>query len=160
MAALVVLVNAALEVLRKGEGLLCDAGYLVAAVSSFEKAKAIIDSVSPSVLVTDIRLGAFNGLHLAIHSRFEHPRLPIIVTYDRADPLFELDARSCGAALVTAPLDSPEFLSRVQSSVRESQSSDPSGLVLANSYSSSSTFFEIARSRGAGTGLRRSRGRA
>ena len=117
MAALVMLVNADLEVLRHSAGLLCEAGYLVAAVSSFEKARALLDSISPSLLVTDIRLGAFNGLHLAIHSRFEHPNLPVMVTYARADPVFEAEANDCGAAFVVAPLDSPEFLSRVHASI-------------------------------------------
>lgn len=119
MAALVMLVNADHEVLRHAEGVLCEAGYLVAAVSSFEKARALLDSISPNLLVADIRLGAFNGLHLAIHSKFEHPNLPVIVTYARADPVFEAEANDCGAAFVVAPLDSPEFLSRVQASIEE-----------------------------------------
>jgi CheY-like chemotaxis protein len=50
--------------LATNEALLSDAGHLVAAVSSFQRATSLLYSVSPDLLIASIRLGAFTGLHL------------------------------------------------------------------------------------------------
>jgi len=107
MRALVVLVNADYRALQHTEDLLSEAGHLVAALSSFVEAKKVLDSVVPDLLVTDIRLEAFNGLHLASCSRHEHPEIPIIITHVNPDPIFEAQASQYGARFVVAPLSNP-----------------------------------------------------
>ena len=49
------------------------AGYQVAAASNFEEAKQFLATETPDVLITDLRLGSYNGLHLVLRSRTDHP---------------------------------------------------------------------------------------
>jgi FixJ family two-component response regulator len=116
MRALVILVNSDRRALRRTETLLSNAGHLVAALSSFVEARKVLEAVVPDLLVADIRLGEFNGLHLAMHSHFEHPDIPVIITHVQADLIFEAQAKEYGARFVAAPLENPEaFLSCVES---------------------------------------------
>ena len=81
MPALILLVDADRTILKKTEMLLSAQGHLVIAVSSFQEAKGLLNSVSPDLLIADVRLDAFNGLHLAARSRLDHPGLPVIITH-------------------------------------------------------------------------------
>jgi DNA-binding response OmpR family regulator len=117
MSALVILVNADPRVLRRLEAQLSENGYLVTAIDSFVEAKELLDSVTPDLLVADIRLERFNGLQLAIRSHFEHPDVPVIVTHVEEDPVAEAEAKRYGVSFVAAPLGNPKFLSSVRSLV-------------------------------------------
>ena len=75
VSALIIVVNADPRNLRLTEAMLSEAGHLVAAVSSFVEAKHLMDSVTPDLLVADVRLEVFNGLQLAIRSRFYPDRI-------------------------------------------------------------------------------------
>jgi len=120
MRALVILVNADRRALRHTEALLSEAGHLVATIWSFAEAKKVLDSVIPDLLVADVRLGAFNGLHLAIRSRHEHPDIPVIITNEHADAITEAQALQYGAQFVAAPLENPAlFLRCVESALAE-----------------------------------------
>ena len=112
MRALVILVNADRRALRHTEALLSDAGHLVAPMWSFVEAKKVLDSVIPDLLVADTRLEAFNGLHLAIRSRHEHPDVPVIITHAHGDPVVEAQAEQYGAQFVAAPLENPAYFLR------------------------------------------------
>ena len=125
MAALVILVNADLNVLWRADALLSEDGHLVAAVSSLDEAKKLLDSVTPDVLVADIRLDAYNGLQLAIRSRLDHPNLPVIITNALPDAIFEAEAKRHGAMFVAAPLDNPDFLRIVRMAVAQSRRTQP-----------------------------------
>jgi DNA-binding response OmpR family regulator len=115
MSALVILVNADSRVLRHLEALLTEDGYLVAAVDSFLEARELLDSVTPDLLIADIRLERFNGLQLAIRSHFDHPGLPVIVTHVKEDTVAEAEAKRYGVSFVAAPFDNPNFLPCVRS---------------------------------------------
>ena len=117
MSALVILVNADPRVLRRLEAQLSENGYLVTAIDSFVEAKELLDSVTPDLLIADIRLERFNGLQLAIRSHFEHPDVPVIVTHVEEDPVAEAEAKRYGVSFVAAPLENPKFLSSVRSLV-------------------------------------------
>jgi len=117
MSALVVLVNADPRALRHLEALLSDGGYLVAALESYQGAKEMLDSVTPDLLIADIRLERFNGLQLAIRSHFEHPDIPVIVTHHEGDPVAEAEATRYGVSFIAAPLENPAFLPGVRSLV-------------------------------------------
>ena len=120
MRALVILVNADRRALQQTEALLSEAGHLVAVFSSFVDAKKMLDAVIPDLLVADIRLEAFNGLHLASCSHHEHPDIPVIITHDHADPIFEAQAGEYGARFVVAPLRNPaHFLRSVDAALIE-----------------------------------------
>jgi DNA-binding NtrC family response regulator len=117
VASLVVLVHTHPDVLLRAEALLCDAGYAVVSASSFHAARKALDCVEPDLLIADVRLDDFNGLHLAILSRLEHPGTPIIITHVCPDSMLENEARRCDAAFVVNPLANPDFLPSVRSAL-------------------------------------------
>ena len=117
MSALVILVHADPRVLRHTEALLSGEGLLVAALSSFGQAKQLLDSVMPDLLIADLHLGPYNGLHIAIRNHLEHPEVPVIITSKREDRLVELEAARYGAAFVVAPLENPDFLTVVRDAI-------------------------------------------
>ena len=121
MSALIVLVNRDPRTLRHLEGQLSECGYLVAAVTTFLHARTLLESATPDLLVVDLRLEAYNGLHLAIRTRINDPDIPVIVTHAGPDPVAEADARRHGAAFVTAPLDNPAFLPEVEAALARRQ---------------------------------------
>ena len=86
-------------------------------MSSFQEAKSHLYTVSPDLLIADVRLDAFNGLHLAARSRLDYPSLPVIITHAWTDPVLEHEAQRQGAAFVVNPLENPDFLSGVQSAL-------------------------------------------
>ena len=118
MSALVILVNADPRALRHMEAELSEEGYLVAALDSYLEAKELLDSVTPDLLIADIRLERFNGLQLAIRSHFEHPDIPVIVTHHQEDPVAEAEATRYGVSFIASPLENPAFLETVRSLVR------------------------------------------
>ncbi len=111
--------------MRRTEALLSDAGHLVAAVSSFERATSLLYSVSPDLLIASIRLGAFTGLHLTTLSRQQNPQLPIILTHASHDVVLERQAANQGAILVVDHLENPAFLHAVQSALDEHRRAQP-----------------------------------
>ena len=67
------------------ESALVEAGHRVAWVSTFEEATRQLSLDYPDLLVTSVRLGAFNGMHLIFRFRAEHPDVPAIVIDALAD---------------------------------------------------------------------------
>lgn len=120
MAALILLVHADVPTLRRLESLLSK-DYLVTTASSFQDAQQLLQAVSPDLLIADIRLESFNGLHLAVRSRFDHPSRPIIITHAFHDPVLESEARRQGALFVVNPLDDAEFVQRVHSTLERNR---------------------------------------
>jgi DNA-binding response OmpR family regulator len=115
--SLILLVDADRAVLKRTEALLAAEEHLVIAVSSFQEAKSHLYTVSPDLLIADVRLDAFNGLHLAARARIDYPNLPVIITHAWADAVLEREAQRQGAAFVVNPLENPDFLSSVQSAL-------------------------------------------
>jgi DNA-binding NtrC family response regulator len=117
MPDLICLVNADPVTLRRTAVLLSDAGFSVAALSSFEDAKEELRSLIPALLVADVRLGAFNGLHLAMRSRVSRPGLPVVITHTWPDPVLEMEANRQNVAFVVSPLKNPGFLRSVRAAI-------------------------------------------
>jgi DNA-binding NtrC family response regulator len=77
-------------------------GYDVIATDSVQEGKTLLEKGHPDLLITDIRLGAFNGLQLiAMSSR----PIPTIVTTGFPDPVLEAEARQSGAEFLLKPID-------------------------------------------------------
>jgi len=114
---LIVLVNADRRILKDTRAILSKAGYRVEAISSYPEARNLLDSIIPDLLVVDVRLGEFNGLQLAISSRFDHPSLPVFVTHLGPDPVFEAEAKQQGVGFLTVPPEDPEFLRRIRAAL-------------------------------------------
>ena len=72
-------------------------------------------------VMTNIRLAAYNGLHLATRSRCHCPSRPVIVTHGSFDPVLDMYARSLDVPFIVKPLDNPEFLRHVRAVLDESR---------------------------------------
>lgn len=118
-----IVVDANLEELRKTERVLADAGFVVVAIDSFAEAKATLQSISPEIVVADIKLAAFNGLHLAAISGIERPGTPFIITHNLHDVVLEADALDLGAVYVVKT-ETREELQRIASRFFEGQNPD------------------------------------
>jgi len=117
MRALIILVDANRRTLRRTEAMLSKEGYRVVASTSFERTKKLLESMTPDLLITGIRLGAHNGLQLAIRSHLDHPDVPIVVTHTSEDAVTEAEARRYGATFIAAPLSNPRFLPCVRAAL-------------------------------------------
>ena len=72
-----------------------NAGFDADSVATFEEARPRLTPASPDVLVADVRLGEFNGLHLAIVGRELRPALMAIVV-GAPDAVFAKEAERHG----------------------------------------------------------------
>ncbi len=104
MSALIVLVNTHAKALRQTEAILSESGHLVATAATYASGRELLRAVTPDLLITDVQLGAFNGLHLVVVAGKEHPGLPVIVTHPTYDSVIDHEARRLGATFVAAPL--------------------------------------------------------
>jgi two-component system, OmpR family, response regulator len=90
------------------------AGYCCTAAASFEAARAIVRSSPPDLLITDVRLGAFNGLQLVVgHAR----STPAIVISAFDDVTLKAAAREMGATYLLKPISPSELLEKVQAAL-------------------------------------------
>jgi DNA-binding response OmpR family regulator len=69
--------------------------------------------VPPTLLVADIRLGEFNGLHLVLRGKAAKRDLAAIVTSAVADSVLQSEAEHFGATFVLKPTSPEEFRAAV-----------------------------------------------
>ena len=101
MSYRILLVDPCAATTAAAEHALVGAGYRAAAVTTFDQALRQVALDRPDVLISAIRLAAFNGLHLLIRVRVEHADLPVIVTGHMSD--FTNDAARFGASAGGGP---------------------------------------------------------
>ena len=104
MAFRLLVVNADDARLRAAEETLSSAGFLVTCASSFDQAKQGLLLAPPDLLVTDVRLGAYNGLHLVVRAHSDHPAMPAIVMDVHHDQVLESETKNNGALYIGQPL--------------------------------------------------------
>jgi two-component system, NtrC family, C4-dicarboxylate transport response regulator DctD len=89
------------------------AGYSVVACDRFETAKQHLADAQPDVLLTDVRLGAFNGLQLVILAKEMGPHTAVVMSaFD--DPMLRKDANLCGAGYLTKPFTRDQVLAALE----------------------------------------------
>jgi DNA-binding NtrC family response regulator len=93
--------------------LLQSAGYRVAAATGFDQAKQILASHSPDLLITGLRLGPYNGLHLILRSQADHPGMAAIVTSRVRDAVLEAETLRHKAAYLLRPVADGAFLEAI-----------------------------------------------
>jgi DNA-binding NtrC family response regulator len=93
--------------------LLRSAGYNTITAPSFEQGSAMLRTTHPDLIVTGLRLGAYNGLHLVLRGRMTQPEVPAIVTTRHPDPVLAQETEQMKAVYLLRPLDTQGFLSRV-----------------------------------------------
>jgi len=125
MSALIILVSGSPRTLRHTEALLSERGHLVAALSSSAEANLLLDSVTPDLLIADLRVGEYPDFQIAIRSRVNHPDVPVIVTSAEPDELVEAEARRIGAAFVVSPLENDAFVPMVETAIAKRRREQP-----------------------------------
>jgi DNA-binding response OmpR family regulator len=88
------------------------AGYDVRVRSTFESGARCLVRKKPDLLIADVRLGAFNGLHLAMRSL--SIGIPAIVVGGE-DAVLKREAGLMGATYLTAPVDGRALMALVES---------------------------------------------
>jgi DNA-binding response OmpR family regulator len=93
--------------------LLRASSYEVTPASTYEVAKQLIADVTYDLLITDVRLRGFNGLHLVMHCRHSSPEMAVMIMTGYDDALMEIEASRYSAMFVRKPLKPGEFLESV-----------------------------------------------
>jgi CheY-like chemotaxis protein len=97
--------------------LLSVAGYDVTAVSAYEDAKKRLTPGAFDLLITDVRLRSYNGLHLVMKVRQESPETGIVIMTGYDEPLMELEASRYHAKFIRKPIKSIELMEAVRQSL-------------------------------------------
>src|SRR4029078_13104153 len=100
--ALVVDPNGADMALSKAA--LISAGFTVTEADNFKDAGALIIEAPPSMLVSEIRLGAYNGRHRSYRGKSVWPPMTIVLTSAYRDPVLQRDIERMGATFVLKPV--------------------------------------------------------
>jgi len=82
--------------------LLMDAGYEVITAGTVPTAIKMLTDEHPDLLLVDIRLNEYNGLHLVA---MRPEPIPAVVLTGYADPSIEADARRLGAEFLLKPIE-------------------------------------------------------
>ena len=77
-------------------------GYDATVADTFKDAKHAL-ATPPALLIADIRLGEFNGLHLVMRAVSRWPDLPTIVTATIEDAVLRREAEQLGATFIVLP---------------------------------------------------------
>jgi len=97
--------------------LLRGAGYFVRGVASYEEGRQELAAM-PDLLITDVRLGVYNGLQLLMRGRMMNPRLQAIVVTGYADQIVRREAVYLQAEHLEKPVDADRLLQVVGNALR------------------------------------------
>jgi DNA-binding response OmpR family regulator len=103
---------------------LTSAGFIVTATDNFRDAGTLLIEAPPSLLVTEIRLGAYNGLQLAYRGRSARQPMAIVLTSAYPDPVLRRDVERMGATFFLKPVSEREFLAAVYRTALRKPSSE------------------------------------
>ena len=92
---------------------LATAGFTVSATDNYADAKNLLATNPPLVLIAEIRLGAYNGLQLALRARATVPRTTVIVVSSVPDIVLLRDADRAGATFALKPFPDQELLAAI-----------------------------------------------
>jgi CheY-like chemotaxis protein len=100
--------------LARTAAVLESAGYRVVRATEFDPARRRLAAAPPpSLLLTDVQLGAYNGLHLILRGRAMCPKMAAILTHYASDPALQCEAENHGAAFLLKPCSPAELLEAV-----------------------------------------------
>jgi DNA-binding NtrC family response regulator len=89
------------------------AGFAVHATDNYRDAIAILAARPPLVIVTEVRLAAFNGLQIALRATAANPRVAVIATSSCLDPVIQHDAENAGVTFALKPLPDRELIAAI-----------------------------------------------
>ena len=67
----------------------------------------------PDLLITDVRLAAFNGLHLLLRGRLRHPGMAAVITAAFPDEGLKAETAQVGASYLEKPVNPGTLLGLV-----------------------------------------------
>ena len=105
------------QVLKYLTELLQESGYDTVACERYQDAKTLLATARPDVLLTDIRLGAYNGLQLAFYARDHHPGIAVIVLTGYEDPTLRDEANRSGAQFLVKPVTRATLLGAITKAI-------------------------------------------
>jgi DNA-binding response OmpR family regulator len=88
-------------------------GFAMMTVANYSDGKSLLTSAPPALLITEIRLGAHNGLHLAHRARLTKPDMTIVLLSAYADPVLIRDVEQVGATFVLKPVTARELAAAI-----------------------------------------------
>lgn len=91
-------------------------GFQITTAQTFQEAKDLLRR-SQRLLITEVRLGAFNGLHLVLRGHSLDPEMAAIVMSEIDDPVLRAEAEAMGATFLVKPLTSVETQAAVMRTV-------------------------------------------
>jgi DNA-binding response OmpR family regulator len=97
------------------------AGFETVEATSFQAAKDLLKTLRPTVMIADVRLGAFNGLHLFLRGRMQQPDLVGIVTSSIPDAVLQTETSRLGGTFLVKPLNLSEVLALISQASRSRQ---------------------------------------
>ena len=109
----VVLVDDDPDFVRIVTTLLTQSGYEVQSFAQFEAARDYLLTSTPDVIMSDVRLGAFNGLQLVLLVKLNHPETTAIVLTGFDDPVLRAEAQRAGAHYLVKPVHFSELLAKL-----------------------------------------------
>jgi DNA-binding NtrC family response regulator len=88
-------------------------GFDSTVAETFKDARKALAAARPSLLITDIRLQDYNGLHLVLRGRGQWQGLPSVVTAQTGDEVLSREAERLGATFVTMPATTEELAAAI-----------------------------------------------
>jgi hypothetical protein len=89
---------------------LTDAGWAPLIVPSFLDAKQHLEQ-NPSLMIAEVRLGEYNGLHLALRAQVRG--IPVVVIGE-CDSVLQREAEDVGAAYMPPDVEAQQLISGIQ----------------------------------------------
>ena len=86
-------------------------GFRVTVASNFQEARVRLGVRPPSLLLTEVRLGDYNGLHLVLRARAAQPSTCALLIAD--DTSLARDADELNVTFIVKPVRREEFLAAV-----------------------------------------------
>lgn len=116
----VVIVNPDEATLAEQAYQLFQAGYSTIAASTFSEIRSLLSIYQPKALVSTVRLGDYNGLHLAIVTRMKHGPVPTILLGE-ADHGLEQEAARAGVHYMRLPVSVAELVEAIRERVQQAR---------------------------------------
>ena len=96
---------------------LTECQFEITIADTFQKARTALTQRPPTVLVTEIRLAEFNGLHLVIYGKSVRPDMAALVLSSQPDAGLQVDTEALGATTMIKPVASRQVRAAVLRSI-------------------------------------------
>lgn len=97
----------------------------VTVASTFKEARNALTASRPMILIADLRLGEYNGLHLVLRGKSAYRHLPALITSHVHDEVLQREAEQLGATYVTLPTEHEEFVAAVSRTILRADVKNP-----------------------------------